>query len=59
MDQMLLNYGKNVEGSQGRMQGFHKQKQMRSPNFFDALFRAPLTGDLIVLNPTWKQNIRK
>lgn len=32
---------------------------MRAPNFFDALFRAPLTGDQIVLNPTWKQNIRK
>lgn len=58
-DELLLKYGKNIEGSIGRMKGFHARAPVRSPNFFDAFFKAPLTADQIVLNPTWKQNLRK
>jgi hypothetical protein len=59
VDEQLTLYGKNVEGSQGRMKAFHKRTPVRSPNFWDAFFRSPLNAHQIELNPTWKQNIRK
>ncbi len=59
MDQTLQMYGKNVEGSQGRMKGYHTRKLLRSPNAFDYMMRAPLTANEIILNQTWTQNLRK
>jgi hypothetical protein len=59
VDHQLLLYGKNVEGSQGRMKGYHKRTPVATPNFWDALFRSPLTANQIEINPTWRQNIRK
>lgn len=58
-DSLLLAYGKNVEGMTGRFEGFHDTKPLRGPTAFDAFFRAPLTPDQIILNQTWKQNLRK
>lgn len=58
-DDLLLGYGKNIEGMSGRYTGFHDQKMLRSPTYFDVLFRVPISPDQIVINPTWKQNIRK
>ena len=58
-DELFLRYGKNIEGSVGRMKGFHNKAPIRSPHLFDSLFKTPLTADQIVLNPTWKQNLRK
>jgi len=52
-------YGKNVEGSQGRMKGFHKRKPVMTPNFWDSFFKSPLHANQIEINPTWRQNIRK
>ena len=59
MDDTLLMYGKNVEGSQGRMKGYHTRKLLRSPNAFDYMMRAPLTSNEIIINQTWTQNLRK
>lgn len=59
VDQQLTLYGKNVEGSQGRMKGFHKRTPVITPNFWDAFFKSPLHANQIELNPTWRQNIRK
>lgn len=59
VDQQLTLYGKNVEGSQGRMKGFHKRTPMITPNFWDSFFRSPLQANQIEINPTWRQNIRK
>jgi len=59
VDQQLTLYGKNVEGSQGRMKGFHKRSPVITPNFWDAFFKSPLQANQIELNPTWRQNIRK
>jgi hypothetical protein len=59
VDQQLTLYGKNVEGSQGRMKGFHKRTAVITPNFWDAFFRSPLNANQIEINPTWRQNIRK
>eukprot|EP00919_Chromeraceae_sp_WS-2016_P009795 GHVR01023052.1.p1 GENE.GHVR01023052.1~~GHVR01023052.1.p1 ORF type:complete len:141 (+),score=2.05 GHVR01023052.1:208-630(+) len=58
-DALLLQYGKNVEGSQGRMKGYHKGKKLRSPNVFDFFFKSPITANQIILNQTWRQNLRK
>lgn len=59
VDDQLQLYGKNVEGSQGRMKGFHKRTPIRTPNFWDSFFRTPLFANQIEINPTWRQNIRK
>jgi len=59
LDDTLQMYGKNVEGSQGRMKGYHTQKWMRTPNAFDYMMRAPLESKDIIINQTWTQNIRK
>ena len=58
-DDILLGYGKNVEGMSGRYGGYHDKKMLRSPTPFDMLFRIPITPDQIVINQTWKQNLRK
>ena len=59
MDDILQGQGKNVEGTQGRMKGYHHKKVVRAPNAFDYFMRAPLTSDQIEINPTWTQNIMK
>jgi hypothetical protein len=59
MDLTLQMYGKNVEGSQGRMKAYHTQKNVRSPNAFDYMMRAPLTSNEVIINQTWTQNLRK
>ena len=33
IDQVLTNYGKNVEGTSGRMKGYHNRKQFHTINF--------------------------
>jgi hypothetical protein len=33
IDQVLVNLGKNVEGTSGRMKGFHNRKNFHTPNF--------------------------
>ncbi len=58
-DDILLGYGKNIEGMSGRYGGFHSKKMLRSPTCFDLLFRVPISSDQIIINQTWKQNIRK
>lgn len=58
-DEFLTSLGKNVEGTAGRMQGYHNKAKIRSFNVFDTFLKAPLTPDLVVLNPTWRQNLRK
>jgi hypothetical protein len=55
----LTHYGKNVEGTSGRMKGFHNRENLHSPNVVDAMMKTRFTPDLVTLNPTWKQNIRK
>ena len=47
VDEQLTLYGKNVEGSQGRMKSFHKRTPVRTPNFWDAFFRSPLNANQI------------
>jgi len=32
IDEVLKNYGKNVEGTSGRMKGYHNQKMFHKPN---------------------------
>ena len=32
IDNVLCNYGKNVEGTSGRMKGYHNQKMLHRPN---------------------------
>jgi hypothetical protein len=59
VDELMTLYGKNVEGSRGRMKGFHARTSVRTPNFWDAFFRSPLQANQIIINPTWRQNIRK
>ena len=58
-DDLLLSYGKNIEGRSGRYTGFHSTNMLRSPTFFDMLFRVPITPDKVIINQTWKQNLRK
>ena len=55
----LTGLGKNVEEGAGRMQGYHHRAKLRSFNVFDTFLKAPLTSDQIVLNPAWRQNLRK
>ena len=59
IDQVLLHYGKNVEGTSGRMKGYQNQKQFHTPNFPEGPMRTHFYPELVTLNPTWKQNIRK
>ncbi len=59
VDQVLMNYGKNVEGTSGRMKGYHNRKTFHTPNFPEGQMRTHFFPDLVTLNPTWKQNIRK
>jgi hypothetical protein len=58
-DNFLLASGKNIEGMSGRYIGYHNTKPLRGPSMFDALFRIPLDPNEIIINQTWKQNIRK
>ena len=59
LDKVLMNYGKNVEGTSGRMKGYHNRKQYHVALFPESVMRSHFTPDMVVLNPTWKQNIRK
>lgn len=59
LDEVLLNYGKNVEGTSGRMKGYHNRKNFHTPHFPEGVMRSPFTPDMVILNPTWRQNIRK
>jgi hypothetical protein len=59
LDDVLLNYGKNVEGTSGRMKGYHNKKMFHSPNMIEGPMRTHFFPELVTLNPTWKQNIRK
>jgi hypothetical protein len=54
-----LASGKNIEGMSGRYIGYHNTKPLRGPSLVDAAFRVPISPREIVLNQTWKQNIRK
>lgn len=58
-DNFLLASGKNIEGMSGRYIGYHDTKPLRGPSLLDNLFRSPITPDQIIVNPTWRQNIRK
>ena len=59
LDDVLMNYGKNVEGTSGRMKGYHNRKNFHSVNMIEGPMRTHFTPDMVTLNPTWKQNIRK
>lgn len=59
IDDVLMNYGKNVEGTSGRMKGYHNRKMFHTPNFPEGIMRTHFYPSLVTLNPTWKQNIRK
>lgn len=59
VDKVLLNYGKNVEGTSGRMKGYHNRKTFHTPNFPEGIMRTHFSPDMVTLNPTWRQNIRK
>lgn len=59
VDRMLVNYGKNVEGTSGRMKGYHNRKTFHTPNFPEGMMRTHFFPELVTLNPTWRQNIRK
>ena len=39
LDEVLLHYGKNVEGSSGRMKGYHSRKNFHTPNFPEGIMR--------------------
>jgi hypothetical protein len=58
-DDFLLASGKNIEGMSGRYTGYHDTKPLRGPSWFDLGLRVPLTPDQLIINQTWKQNIRK
>ena len=59
VDEVLLNYGKNVEGTSGRMKGYHARKNFHTPNFPEGPMRTHFYPEMVTLNPTWKQNLRK
>lgn len=59
LDGVLLHYGKNVEGTSGRMKGYQNRKQFHGVNLIEGLMRSHFQPDYVTLNPTWKQNIRK
>ena len=59
IDQVLLNYGKNVEGTSGRMKGYHNRKQFHRVNTIEGLLYTHFWPSMVTLNPTWRQNIRK
>lgn len=58
-DQLLLSYGKNIEGMSGRYTGYHNTHHLTGPILCDMLFRTPITHDQIVMSPAWKSNLRK
>ena len=58
-DSLLLAQGQNVQGMSGRYVGLHDTKPLRGPASWDLFFRTPITDDMIIINQTWKQNIRK
>lgn len=58
-DEFLLASGKNIEGMSGRYLGYHDKKPLRGPSVFDLWFRVPIQPNMIIVNQTWKQNIRK
>ena len=58
-DNFLLMSGKNVEAMSGRYIGYHNTKPLRGPSLLDNLFRTPIQLDQVIVNPTWRQNIRK
>ena len=41
------------------MKGYHNRKYFHSPNMIEGPMRTHFFPDLVTLNPTWKQNIRK
>eukprot|EP00178_Gracilaria_changii_P011145 TRINITY_DN3197_c0_g1_i1.p1 TRINITY_DN3197_c0_g1~~TRINITY_DN3197_c0_g1_i1.p1 ORF type:complete len:159 (+),score=4.54 TRINITY_DN3197_c0_g1_i1:101-577(+) len=59
LDKVLLAYGKNVEGTSGRMKGYHNRKTFHTPNFPEGQMRTHFYPSMVTLNPTWRQNIRK
>lgn len=59
LDKVLTFYGKNVEGTSGRMKGNHNRKNFHIPSFPEGIMRTHFRSDFVTLNPTWKQNLRK
>jgi len=59
IDNVLTNLGKNVEGTSGRMKGYHSRTQLHRLNSIEGPMRTHFYPELVTLNPTWKQNIRK
>lgn len=58
-DALLLAQGKNIEGMSGRYTGYHNTKRLQGPNTMEVFFSSPITDDMIIINQTWKQNLRK
>lgn len=58
-DQLRLAMGQNVSGMSGRYIGYHNTNFLRGPIAWDLFFRVPITDDMVIINPTWRQNIRK
>ena len=59
IDDVLQNYGKNVEGTSGRMKAYHNRKEFHRINTVEAILRSHFQPNMVTLNPTWRQNIRK
>ena len=58
-DRLLMAQGQNVEGMSGRYIGYHDTKKLRGPGTMEMFFKSPITDDMIIINQTWKQNLRK
>ena len=59
LDEVLQNYGKNVEGTSGRMKAYHDRKEFQRVNTVEGILRSHFEPNMVTLNPTWRQNIRK
>lgn len=58
-DQLLMSYGKNIEGMSGRYTGFHNTYHLTGPILLDMMFRTPISHNQIIISPSWKGNLRK
>ena len=58
-DHLLMAQGQNVSAMSGREIGYHDTKPLRGPASWGLFFRAPITDDMVIINQTWKQNLRK
>ena len=43
----------------GRYRGYHHNKRLTGPHTMEWFFSAPVTDDMVIINQTWKQNLRK